>query len=308
MTSAGTADHPRDEELVAYLDGELSLNARQALDQDLVDSAELRARLEALRSGNRPFREAFDLVLDAAPMDRLRATLPEPTLSARVIGTTSSPTPNAANDRAANDRLGIGRAGSDWRGIGIAAMLLLTVGIGFAVGFGTRSDMRETALLAELDAMEAELEEAQAAADAVPVVAAKGWRQAVADYQVLFTTDSLTPDQGDGAALALASEQVGLTLDPATRAAAGLEFRRAQVLAFKDKPLVQLAYLGDGGVPVAFCIIASNKPEADVQYEVRNGLGIVHWIIGGYGLMVIGDLPEDRLNSIARDLRQSVRL
>lgn len=298
MTSAGLADHPRDEELVAYLDGELSLKARQALDQDLVDSADLRARLEVLRTGNRPFREAFDLVLDAAPMDRLRAALPEPTLSATVIGRADSPPPAAANDGAA----------SDWRGMGIAAMLLLTVGIGFAVGFGTRSDMRETALLAELDVMEAELEEAQAAADAAPVVVAKGWRQAVADYQVLFTTDSLTPDQGGGAALALASDQVGLALDPATRAAAGLEFRRAQVLAFKNKPLVQLAYLGDDGVPVAFCIIASNKPEADVQYEVRNGLGIVHWIIGGYGLMVIGDLPEDRLNSIARDLRQSVRL
>lgn len=298
MTSAGMADHPRDEELVAYLDGELSLNARQALDQDLVDSAGLRARLEMLRTGNRPFRAAFDLMLDAAPMDRLRAALPEPTLTATVIGRAPAAPPAAANDRVAND----------WRGMGIAAMLLLTVGIGFAVGFGTRSDMRETALLAELDAMEAELEEAQAAADAAPVIQAKGWRQAVADYQVLFTTDSLTPDQGGGAALALASEQVGLALDPATRAAAGLEFRRAQVLAFNGKPLVQLAYLGDDGIPVAFCIIASNKPEADVQYEVRNGLGIVHWIIGGYGLMVIGDLPEDRLNNIARDLRQSVRL
>jgi len=291
------ADHPRDEDLVAYLDGELSLHDRQALDQALSDSAELRERLETLRGGGRPFREAFDLLLDAAPTERLRDALPPPTLSARVVGTAPPPRQTPAND---------------WRGIGIAAMLLLAIGIGFAVGFGTRTEMRETAreaaLLAELDAMEAELEEAEAAADAAPVATVKGWRQAVADYQVLFTTDSLTPDQGGGAALALAAEQVGLALDPATRAAEGLEFRRAQVLAFNKKPLVQLAYLGDDGVPVAFCIIASNKPEADMQYETRNGLGIVHWIIGGYGLMVIGDLPEDRLNNIARDLRQSVRL
>ncbi|MDF1721804.1 MAG: hypothetical protein P1U65_14120 [Minwuia sp.] len=292
MVSAGMADHPRDEDLVAYLDGELALADRQALDQALSDSADLRARLEVLRGGDRPFRESFDLLLDAAPLERMRAALPDPTISASVISTTQTP-PIPAND---------------WRSLGIAAMLLLAIGIGFAVGFGTRSDMGDTALLAELDALEAELEEAEAAADAAPVATVKGWRQAVADYQVLFTTDSLTPDQGGDGALALASSQVGLNLDPATRAAAGLEFRRAQVLAFNSKPLVQLAYLGDDGVPVAFCIIASNKPEAGTQYEQRNGLGIVHWIIGGYGLMVIGDLPEERLNSIARDLRKSIQL
>lgn len=296
MSSAGTADHPRDEDLVAYLDGELSLSDRQSIDQALSDSADLRQRLEQLRQGGRPFREAFDTLLDQAPMDRLMAALPEPTLSASVISTSKATPPRPAND---------------WQSIGVAAMLLLTLGIGFAVGYGTSSDRageREVALLAELDEMEAELEEAEAAADAAPVVTAKGWRQAVADYQMLFTTESLTPDQGGGDALALASERVGLPLDPATRAASGLQFRRAQLLAFKDKPLVQLAYLGDDGVPVAFCIIASNKPEAETQYEVRNGLGIVHWIIGGYGLMVIGDLPEDRLNRIASDLRKSIDL
>lgn len=296
MSSAGTADHPRDEDLVAYLDGELSLSDRQLIDQALSESAALRRRLELLRQGDRPFRAAFDTLLDQAPMDRLMAALPEPTLSASVVSTSKAPPPRPAND---------------WQSIGVAAMLLLTLGIGFAVGFGTSSDragQREAALLAELDEMEADLEEAEAAADAAPVVTAKGWRQAVADYQMLFTTDSLTPDQGGDAALALASERVGLPLDPATRAASGLQFRRAQLLAFNGKPLVQLAYLGDDGVPVAFCIIASNKPEADTQYEVRNGLGIVHWIIGGYGLMVIGDLPEDRLSRIASDLRKSIDL
>lgn len=296
MSSAGSADHPRDEDLVAYLDGELSLPDRQLIDQALTESADLRQRLEQLRQGDRPFRAAFDTLLEQAPMDRLMAALPASKLSASVISTSKVPPPRASNDR---------------HSIGVAAMLLLTLGIGFAVGFGTSSDRageREAVLLAELEEIEAELEEAEAAADAAPVVTAKGWRQAVADYQMLFTTESLTPDQGGDAALALASERVGLPLDPATRAVSGLQFRRAQLLAFKDKPLVQLAYLGDGGVPVAFCIIASNKPEADTQYEVRNGLGIVHWIIGGYGLMVIGDLPEDRLTRIASDLRKSIDL
>lgn len=296
MASAGPADLARDEDLVAYLDGELSLAERQVVDQALSESAELRERLETLRRGERPFREAFDTLLEQAPMDRLRAALPEPGLGGGVITTATMPPPRPANDP---------------RAIGVAAMLLLTLGIGFAIGFGTgtdRAQVREAVLLAELDAIEADLEEAEQLASAVPAPAAKGWRQAVADYQMLFTTESLTPDQGGGDALALASARVGLPLDPATRAVAGLEFRRAQLLAFKGKPLVQLAYLGDDGVPVAFCIIASNKPEADSQYEERNGLGIVHWIVGGFGLMVIGNLPEERLNRIAADLRQSIKL
>jgi len=32
-------------------------------------------------------------------------------------------------------------------------------------------------------------------------------------------------------------------------------------------------------------------------------LNIVHWVEGGYGYMVIGDVPEDELNRIAERFR-----
>ncbi len=69
-------DHPpsRDEELTALLDGELDADARAALEARLAGDADLRARLALLRSG-RPPAEAFDTLLDMAPIGRLEAML-----------------------------------------------------------------------------------------------------------------------------------------------------------------------------------------------------------------------------------------
>lgn len=263
---------PTDEDLVAYIDGELPLDARQAIDEALAASPELCARLEELHLGDRPFREAFDLLLDQAPVERMLARLSEQS--------TPVPVKPVEGPR------------TDWRAAGIAAMILLSVGLGFAVGWGAKPVEEK---IVEIEKV-------------VQVTPAKGWRQAVADYQALFITESLTPDQGDGAALALVSERLGLPLDKAAVDAGGVSFRRATLLAFNGKELAQLAYLGDDGVPLAFCILRSANADAAPAFEVRNDLGIVHWVENGYGYMLIGKLPEQRLDTIAADLRDRVRL
>lgn len=69
-------DHPPtlDEELTAYLDGELDQAARAPLDARIEADARVRARLEELRAA-RPPAEAFDLILGMAPIDRLERML-----------------------------------------------------------------------------------------------------------------------------------------------------------------------------------------------------------------------------------------
>jgi len=63
-----------DEELTAYLDDELEADARTALDRRLAEDPALQARLAALDAG-RPPAEPFDLLIEAAPGDRLEAML-----------------------------------------------------------------------------------------------------------------------------------------------------------------------------------------------------------------------------------------
>lgn len=63
-----------DEEITAYLDGELDAAARAALEERLAADAATRARLETLGTG-RPAAGPFDLLLDMAPIDRLERML-----------------------------------------------------------------------------------------------------------------------------------------------------------------------------------------------------------------------------------------
>ena len=84
-----------------------------------------------------------------------------------------------------------------------------------------------------------------------------GWKAVVASYQSLFPDTlagtSIDPTEAQ-AQLVQVSELIGadLTKLPLIN---GLTFKRAQVLGFKGKTLVQLVFVRPDGTPVAFCII-----------------------------------------------------
>lgn len=75
MTRSNTHSPPSDELLVAYLDDELDREQRQHIDHLLRTEAPVAARLDQLKCGELPFRQAFDSVLDEAPTERLQAML-----------------------------------------------------------------------------------------------------------------------------------------------------------------------------------------------------------------------------------------
>ena len=68
-------DVPSDELLVAYLDGELEVERRRLITDQLHADPALAARLDALQCADLPFKAAFDSVLDQAPTERLHAML-----------------------------------------------------------------------------------------------------------------------------------------------------------------------------------------------------------------------------------------
>ena len=265
-----------DEMLVAYLDGQASAAEAAAIEEKLTSDTDISARLALLDAGSRPFREAFDLMLEAAPAQKLQEQLEEArsTVSSQDVAMSS-----------------VSSTGS-YRGWAMAACLVLAVGLGFAVG--DRYSQPDSPVVAKAPAPKA------------PASKAKGWRQVVADYHALYSKETLDDEGGNASLqdqrLAAASKLLSIELKRNRLTVDGLDYKRAQILRFKKKPLAQMAYLYDGKIPVAFCILPSGKSAHGPKQEVRNGMQVVHWIKGGFGFMLIGKVPADGLNKIAKTL------
>lgn len=135
----------------------------------------------------------------------------------------------------------------------------------------------------------------------------KSWREAVAEYQVLYSAETLkwnaiVPAEVD-TTLKYLSDRIGVTLTRQVLKLPVADFKRGQMLTFGSRPLVQLAYLHDGVTPVAFCITPDGASDAGLAAEIREGLPIVHWAKDGTSYMVIGDIPNDQLLGMAEILR-----
>lgn len=274
-----------DEDLVALLDGQLERDKAEFVEREVKMDRALEQRLEQLRRGERPFAEAYDLLLEQAPEQRLREILkqakeppPEPAAEPEPEHESSTAAPPAA-------RRGVSRGG--WRFLAAAAVLLAV----FAGGIIASRFVPLPAGLARL---------------AQPPAQQKGWRAAVAEYQALFVKATLEQSDLDPGAreanLRAALGHLGLDLSVEKVSVEPLDFKRAEVLAFGGKPLVQMAYLLDGETPVSFCIIRNAKPAHGIMTEQRLGLNVVHWQSSDYGFMVIGAVPAKALGEIARKL------
>ncbi len=136
------------------------------------------------------------------------------------------------------------------------------------------------------------------------------WRQVVAEYQSLTTAETLAaiPDAPEvlGAELSTISGKLSVELTPERLVVPGATLKRADHFNFGGRPLVQLAYLTEGEGPVAFCIIPSKKPDAGVQFEIRNGFNVAFWNDDGRAYMVIGQAPRATLERFAALLSSKV--
>ena len=133
------------------------------------------------------------------------------------------------------------------------------------------------------------------------------WHQAVADYQVLYTTETLAatplPAEARASGLANASERIGLDLTEERLAVEGMTFQRAQVLSYQGAPLIQVAYLTDQGAPVAFCIMrAEDGGDAAPEGAEIAGLQAATWQRGGHAFILIGPVEGRAVRASAEAL------
>ena len=277
-----------DEDLVIYLDGLLEGAEAEYLEREVKLDRALEARLELLRRGERGFAEAYDLLLREAPDKRLKQILklvidPPPPPPPPPVAEPEPPAQVA--DRAPRTDT---EPWGGWRVLAAAAVLLAVFSGGFIAS-------RFIGLPGESP---------QVANDP----GAAGWRATVAYYQTLFVKETLENAAGDArsqsANLRAALAHVGLDPSVEKVSVGPLQFKRAEVLNYKGKPLVQVAYLFKGDTPVSLSIIRGRKPAHGVMTERREGLNIAYWRSSEFGFMVIGDVPGEALEEIAEKLKQ----
>lgn len=299
-----------DAELVAWLDGMLDDKSAEYVERELAKDRDLEARVELLRAGDRSFAEVFDMLLEDAPEERLNEILENVKNPPRAEEPEPEPEPEPEDEAgsgfepidmpaqapprphtAARPVRHVATRREPWGGWRLLAAAIVLVAV-FAGGFLT------SRFIPGLEPQVASL-----AGD-------KGWRAAVAEHQALFVKATLEQAGRDWSAveesLKAAVEQVGLDLTAEKVRVEPLDLKYAAILNFKGKPLVQMAYLYRGEIPVSFCIIRSPKPAHGIMAERRQDLNIAHWQAGDFGFMVIGDVPEKDIDEIARKLKAQV--
>lgn len=138
------------------------------------------------------------------------------------------------------------------------------------------------------------------------------WVQAVAEYQMLYTGQTLalvekTADQR-AREVAMIGRKIDIVLAASDLDVDGLAFKRGQLLTFKNKQLAQFAFVDKSGTPVAFCIIRRAKkqhtPLADRKLVA--GMNATVWDDRHYGYVVIGKVPPGTIREYATALHKKM--
>jgi anti-sigma factor RsiW len=248
-------------DLLAYADGDLSLERMAEVEAAVARSPDLAARLAAVRASVLPYRAAYE----AQPLPPLPASL-----SARVGELIEAEFSRQRVRRYSWPRLVAAFAA----GVACCALswTLLSTGRPLA-----------------------------STAQGVPP-----WIQAVADYQQLYSRETLanvTEDHQLSERILTELRAVdGMTVRVPDLRSAGLRFKRVQRLSFHGEPVVQMVYLPEHGDPVALCATRELGADEDPRLQQIDELSTVSWRRGKVGYLLLGKAPAQSMLELARRL------
>lgn len=127
-----------------------------------------------------------------------------------------------------------------------------------------------------------------------------GWRDTVAQYMSLYTTETITgrPDAPEllHRRLQNVGHRLGLELDAQHLRLPGAELKDARLLRYDRQPLAQIVYLDRQARPMALCITrAQDADPSAAATEVRRGMHVAYWSAHGLDYMLIGHESEAEL-------------
>lgn len=120
------------------------------------------------------------------------------------------------------------------------------------------------------------------------------WHQQVAAYQSLYVPDTVAAISGDANSLQEQLKVAGAALDlelpqEVLSGLEGLTLKRAQILGFAGRELIQIAFQAEDGTPIAFCILKGGAPRAEeMEISELSGLASAAWASDTHGYLLIG--------------------
>ncbi|MDX8347112.1 hypothetical protein SLH49_03850 [Cognatiyoonia sp. IB215446] len=135
------------------------------------------------------------------------------------------------------------------------------------------------------------------------------WVDTIASYHALYVTETLSgadqPPQASDAVLQSAQEMLGVDLRPAT-SLPGLTFKRAQILSINGQPLLQMAYLDEGGLPFAFCVTLPGDADRDDLQRMSHDVATNSWVTDGVGYVLVGGGDIARVSDLSAVLQRQL--
>ncbi len=259
-----------DEQLSAFMDGELPPEEAARVREALQADGSLRERLDRLLSAEGAATAGFRAALaEPMPLDLVRSIKEAP-----------DPGPAEAPPAAPPQRSRVRFA------LAASVALLAFTGLGAGAGyFAATAPWR-------------------GGAPQPP----PGWLAQVADYHRIYATQVRhlveVPAEDKDHLEAWLGETVGLRFRVPDLSDEGLVFRGGRLLVAAGKPVAQLLYTAETGSVVGLCFIATGKEDAPFSRREIGGLEMVVWRRGGFAFVALSDRPEPRLESIAETAAQ----
>jgi anti-sigma factor RsiW len=279
--------------LLAYVDGELTPQQCQEIEQLMEVSPEVAKRVSNLMASCLPYHEAFaHQAIPAVPDSLLEKIEVLSKQSIRPLRSEEATLERTAERTSRNAGLvsrlfAQSRPRMGWMAVAFASgamccMLVLQTGF---PGAGLKSSS---------------LQQAPAVAQVQP----SPWVRQAAGYQQLYTRDTVNLVVPDAAVVAKTVRDIrqidGLSLRIPDLSSAGLTFKGVQRLSFDKKALVQLIYLPENGAPVALCVMKEPKPDSAPSQMRVSQMSVVVWRQSELGYALIGEPGGVDLNAIAR--------
>ena len=144
-----------------------------------------------------------------------------------------------------------------------------------------------------------------------PASQASEFASEVAEYHSVFAHEDqhlveLGPDRADEFTTWL-GKRLERPLTIPNFSPQGLQFAGGRMLVVDGRPVAQMVYTRRRGTPVALCIMKLAGPASPIRQAMYGTERTAVWQDGTYGYVVVGELDEAEMRSIAADAARQTR-